>query len=282
MFKRAYIEITNICNLSCSFCPGTHRAGKIMSPGEFECIAAKLRPHTAYLYLHVMGEPLLHPQLKEILECAAALGFMLNITTNGFLLKKNMQLLLSTAALRKVSFSLHSFEGNHLPSEEGYTRKLNSYLEDIWSFCEKADCIVALRLWNEGGASDLNPVIMSFLSEKTGLDVPSLPYDANGRRLGKKIYLESAEKFDWPINTAEERSVSFCHGLSQQLAVLCDGTVVPCCLDSEGSIPLGNLLTDDLEAILSGPRARSLLAGFINHHPSEELCRHCGYAERFR
>lgn len=286
MLKRAYIEITNICNLSCSFCPKTARKKGYMSPEDFRIIARKLRPYTDYLYFHVMGEPLLHPELDSILSAAAEMGFHLNITTNGFLIDKKMQLLLNTAAIRKVSFSLHSYEGNTAliqnSTEKQYKITLQEYLEKIWSFCGQAGCIVALRLWNEGGAELLNSEIMDFLSEKTGLDVPSLPSDANGRRLGKKLYLESAEKFEWPINNTETTDVTFCHGLTQQVAVLCDGTVVPCCLDSEGSIPLGNLLHEDFEAILNSPRAQALIEGFINHCPNEELCRHCGYATRFR
>ena len=67
----------------------------------------------------------------------------------------------------------------------------------------------------------------------------------------------------------------------EQLAVLSDGTVVPCCLDHEGDIPLGNLLERDLEDILRGPRARALYDGFSRRRPSEALCRRCGYARRF-
>lgn len=274
MYKRVYIEITNICNLSCSFCPGTKRSQHFMTVDEFRTVAEKVRPHTDYIYLHVMGEPLLHPRLAEILSVASGLGFRINITTNGTLIDRYGALLLSTPAIRKVSFSLHSFEGNG-------KRDPFEYLEKIWNFCEKSECITALRLWNDGGADRLNRTIFEFLSQKTGLDVESLPFNANGRRLSKHVYLESAAIFDWPDTNGSERNVRFCHGLTGQFAVLCDGTVVPCCLDSEGTAALGNIFTQNIDEILSSERACRLRRSFTDHRPSEALCRHCGYAEKF-
>ena len=275
MFKRAYIEITNICNLRCSFCPGTTRAKRTMTPGEFRTVAQKLRPHTDYLYFHVMGEPLFHPNLPELLQIAADLGFRVCLTTNGTLLGRRAEALRSVPALHKISISLHSFEGN------GGT-DLNDYLETVWDFCQIAPCIVSLRLWNEGGENRRNGEIEAFFSRKLGIDVHSLPCDPTGsRKLGDKLYLESAAKFDWPDPDAEVQNVEFCHGLRQQIAVLCDGTVVPCCLDAGGNVPLGNLFTQDLPDILSTPRTKAIVDGFSRRQPTEDLCRKCGYAARF-
>ena len=275
MFKRAYVEITNRCNLHCSFCPGTTRDRRTMTPAEFRIIAQKLRPYTDYLYFHVMGEPLLHPELPQLLQMADALGFRVCLTTNGTLLSRCAEILLNAPALHKVSISLHSFEGN----DGG---DITDYLEAVWAFCQKANCIVSLRLWNEGGQNCRNGEIEAFFSQKIGLSVQSLPKDPTGsRKLGKKLYLESAAKFDWPDPTAQDQNVEFCHGLRQQIAVLCDGTVVPCCLDGNGNIPLGNLLRQDLSAILASPRATAMVNGFSRRQPTEELCRKCGYAARF-
>lgn len=89
MLSRIYLEITNICNRSCAFCPGTKRPARMLTPEEFALLAGRLRPHTDYLYLHVMGEPLLHPQLGELLDIASRLGFRVIVTTNGTLLKNS-------------------------------------------------------------------------------------------------------------------------------------------------------------------------------------------------
>ena len=101
MFSRAYVEITNVCNLACAFCPGTAREKRFMTPETFALLAGKLRPHTDFLYLHVMGEPLLHPQLAEILHICEEFGFRVCLTTNGTLLPEKLPLLLESSADRK-------------------------------------------------------------------------------------------------------------------------------------------------------------------------------------
>ncbi len=278
MLKRAYVEITNICNLRCAFCPGTGREKRFLPPEEFCVLARRLRPHVRYLYLHVMGEPLLHPQLGALLDIAGELGFRVCLTTNGTLLGEKAELLLAAPSLHKLSVSLHSMEGNGAGALEGY-------LSAVWDCAlplSRAGTICALRLWNMGGAEARNGEILAFLADKLGARPLDLPQPRPGSwRLGDRLYLERAEKFDWPDLDAPEAGVRFCLGLRDQVAVLCDGTVVPCCLDHEGDIPLGNLLEQSLEEILASPRARALYEGFSQGKPSEELCRRCGFASRF-
>ena len=107
------------------------------------------------------------------------------------------------------------------------------------------------------------------------------------------VYLDTAFAVNGSVNYllllsaaylagAPLRRVEFCHGLRRQLAVLCDGTVVPCCLDGEGRIPLGNLLAQPLDEILAAEPARSIAAGFALQKRLHPLCRRCGYAQRFR
>lgn len=278
MLKRAYIEITNICNLSCSFCPGTRRPPRTMTPEEFRRLAEKLRGHVGYLYFHVMGEPLLHPQLEELLGIAGELGFRVCLTTNGTLLERRGAALLAAPALHKVSVSLHAMEGNGAGN-------LTKYLSDVWDFALRASAagvICALRLWNIGGADRRNEEILDFFADRLGVHPLSLPQPRLGSwRLGERLYLEQAEKFDWPDLDAPETGARFCLGLRDQVAVLADGTVAPCCLDHEGDIPLGNLFRQELAEILAGPRAAALYEGFSQGKPSEELCRRCGFARRF-
>lgn len=276
--KKAYVEITNRCNLSCAFCPGTKREGRTMTPEEFARILDKLRPHVSYVYLHVMGEPLLHPQLGELLSLAAAREMKVCITTNGTLLSRRSEALLRAPSLHKISVSLHSFEGN-----DGAVEQEREYLEEVWDFAQRAAArgvICALRLWNEGGLDARNGAILGFLREKTGQE--DWPEPRSGSfRLSERLYLERAEKFDWPDLGAEAAQTQFCYALRDQIGVLCDGTVVPCCLDHEGDIPLGNLFTQELPEILESPRAQALREGFSRRQPTEELCRRCGYATRF-
>ena len=279
MRNRVYIEITNRCNLACDFCHGTKRPLGTMPPEDFRRIAEKLRGETSYLYLHVLGEPLLHPQLKELLAIAGELGFRVCLVTNETLLHKRREELLAAKSLHKVSVSLHSFEGN------GGAGDLPAYLQQVWEVClplSERGVLCALRLWNEGTAPRLNGEVEAFLSQRIGRDVESLPRDARGNRtLRPNLFLERAERFGWPDLNAPESGANFCHGFTRQLAVLWDGTVTPCCLDSEGDIPLGNLLSQPLEEILQGERAAAMAAGFAARKPTEELCRRCGYARRF-
>lgn len=279
--KKAYLEITNVCNLSCSFCPGTRRPGGFLTPEQFQVLAGRLRPHVNYLYFHLMGEPLLHPQLDQLLDLAGALGFHVMITTNGTLLPQKGALLCQSPAVQKISVSLHSFEGN-----EG--RDPTGYLESCFRFATQAAeagkrC--AFRLWNlDGettrGANAQNGFILDLLARHF-----PRPWKEGrqGWTLADRIYLEWGETFDWPdLNAGDGGETGFCYGLRDQIGVLCDGTVVPCCLDHEGDIPLGNLYQQTLEEILNAPRARAIYDGFSRRRAVEELCRKCGYARRFR
>ena len=278
MLKRAYLEITNICNLCCDFCPGTKRVARSMTEEEFTLAAKKLQGTVKYLYFHVMGEPLRHRNLERFLDVAGELGFRVVLTTNGTLLGERGDALLNHTALHKISVSLHSMEGNGVDD-------LGSYLDGVWDFAEKAaqsGVIVALRLWNIGGNDRRNGEILGFMEKKLSRDPLTCPQPREGNwKLCERLYLEQAERFEWPDLSAEEENVRFCLGLREQIAVLCDGTVVPCCLDHEGDIPLGNLFTQELSEILESPRAKALYDGFSCGKPSEELCRRCGYATRF-
>lgn len=276
--KRVYVEITNRCNLRCSFCPGTRRPLRDMTAAEFALLAARLRPYADYFYLHVMGEPLFHPQLKEILSICAGLEAKVIITTNGVLLPEQGDTLLSASALYKLSVSLHSMEGNG-------AKDLTAYLSGVWDFVSQGarqGIICALRLWNIGGADARNGEILDYLAKKGGIHPLACPQPRQGSwRLSQGLYLEQAERFDWPDLAAPASGTAFCRALRDQAAVLADGTVVPCCLDHEGDIPLGNLFNSSLPEILSTPRAQSLYNGFTCRCPTEELCRRCGYATRF-
>ena len=106
--------------------------------------------------------------------------------------------------------------------------------------------------------------------------------ERRGFRIGERVYLEYGDKFDWPdLNAKDDGEHVFCYGLRDQIGILCDGTVVPCSLDHEGDIALGNLHQESLEDILEKPRFQEIYLGFQRKKAVEELCRKCGYARRF-
>lgn len=283
-YKKAYIEITNVCNLRCSFCPGTRRAPEFMSPVRFAELARQVKPLCGYVYLHVMGEPLLHPQLDEILKICEILELKVTITTNGTLIGQRRDLLLDSPSLYKTHFSLHSLEAN-----EGGP-PLETYLRDIVSFARAAadrGALNVLRLWNMDseelkGSNRLNRDIIDLLEEEFSSIFSlrnALGQGRSGIKLAPRIYLEQAEKFEWPSLEAPERGTTgFCYGLRDQFGVLCDGTVVPCCLDGEGAVNLGNAFKEPLKNILLSRRAQRIYEGFTARRCAESLCRRCGWA----
>ena len=274
-FNKVYLEISNLCNLRCAFCPGTKRRPHRMTEEEFSALLPKIRPFSDYLYFHLMGEPLCHPLLSRFLELAGQAGFKVILTTNGTLLSKMQDILLNAPALHKVNISLHAFEANDLAVP------FSEYLRGCFAFGKAAEgkCIISYRLWNNGGADELNGQILDTMAQ---FFPRPWAEERRGPRLGQKIYLEYGDKFDWPdLSAADNGERVFCYGLRDQIGVLCDGTVVPCCLDHEGDLALGNLHETTMDAILDTPRAKAIYEGFRKGTAAEELCRRCGYATRF-
>lgn len=271
---KAYLEITNRCNLRCSFCAGTTRAPHVMTEEEFTALADKLHPWAEFLLYHLMGEPTSHPLLPRFIEIATGMGFKSIITTNGTLLPKRGDEIIA-ARPHKVSISLHAFEAN--PPGMSFEDYINGCLEFAKKAAEK-DIFVILRLWNldgraEGALNKKNDKILKMLEAyfpKPWLEIRT------GAKLKSHVFLEWGDKFDWPELDGEiQQEEGFCYALRNQVAVLCDGTVVPCCLDHNGDLALGNLFADTLENILASPRAAAIYEGFSARKCTEELCRRC-------
>lgn len=269
MIERCFLEITNVCNLECKFCPGTHREGKVMTLSEFETLTDKLEGHVHFLYFHLMGEPLLNKGLPQFIERAKAKKFVPVLTTNGTLLGSADAVI--DAAPYKIQISLHAHEGNGLDGVE-------EYMESVMAFAMKASAagiIVVLRLWNQGGYNEQNDRILELI----GRSVPR-PWSEgrNGFMLKERLYLEYDRMFEWPSEEAQETDgEQFCYALRGQVGVLVDGTVVPCCLDHDADLALGNLFEKSLPEILGMERARRMYDGFSRHQAIEPFCRKCGY-----
>ena len=279
--KKAYLEITNRCNLSCAFCPGTRRTPRALSQDEFDQLASKLRSWAEYLYFHLMGEPLAHPLLPRFVKRAREMGFKPVITTNGTLLGKRGAELIA-AKPYKISISLHSFEAND--SGVDMTEYINSCLNFAESAAD-AGIIIVLRLWNlegktSGALNGQNTAILQLMHDTFADEWQPT---RSGFKLRERVFLEWGDKFDWPSLDSPLLSDSgFCYGLRDQVGVLCDGTVVPCCLDGEGVMALGDLFEQTLEDILNSPRAKAIYDGFSAHKCCEDLCKRCMRAGYYR
>ncbi len=274
VYSRVYVEITNICNRNCTFCPGTVRELRRMTMEEFAVITKQLQGVTKYLYLHVMGEPLTHPLLPEFIMYARSKGFKVAITTNGTLLKKCQESLLN-ADPYKVSISVHSFE-------EGTEAEYVDYLRQCMEFADHASekgILTVLRLWNRGYDKGRNLDTLALLQQYFKEEWKA---GSRGFRIRDKLHLEYGDRFVWPDMKAEEGDGKvFCYGLKDHFGILCDGSVIPCCLDREGAITLGNIYEQPIREILTGERAVQIAEGFQRRQAVEELCKKCGYARRF-
>lgn len=267
IFKKIYIEITNGCNLSCSFCIGNKRKIKFMSFDEFKIVLNKVRPYTDYLYFHILGEPLLHPEINKFIKYATDCGFNVNITTNGYMIDK----IKNNNSIRQINVSLHSFS-------EKYGVSLNDYLSNIFdTVLGFSDTYVSLRIWLDNKYSDQ---IFNYIVSRFNLkNIDFKNFDKV--KITDKIFMSKFHEFIWPdLSNSYYSEDGKCYGLIDHIGILSDGSVVPCCLDSVGGLCLGNIFDDSLDDILNSNRVVNMINGFKKNYKCEELCRHCSFLDK--
>lgn len=272
-YRKIYIEITNNCNLNCSFCSKVNRKKKYMSLEEYEKILNKIKDYTNYIYLHVKGEPLLHPKVIEMIKLAEQYKLKVNLTTNGVLFDKYAKELGQFTNLNKINFSLHS-ENNK-----------DNYLEDIFNNIKylSTKTTVIYRLWTlkdnelDKKSTEIVDKIKDFYNLSTET-VERIKKEKN-IKIKSTTYVDKDNEFEWPtINS--HKSCGFCYALKTHIAILVDGTVVPCCLDSNGIINLGNIFDNSLEEIIDSEKYRKLKESFQKRKPIELLCQSCTFKEK--
>lgn len=286
-FKRIYVEITNVCNLSCSFCPVTKRKPQFMTSSDFSHILHEISPYTDYIYLHVKGEPLLHPELKEILDLCYKKNKKVIITTNGTLLANAWDTIITSPAIRQINISIHSIGANE---KTNYIEYMENVLEKTKYLSSNTSIITSLRLWNfqkdDGTIEESNRNFQTFrylesaFQPETSISIGALKN--RGIKLGNRIYLNGATEFDWPtLDSPYYEPAGYCYGLKTQIGILVDGRVIPCCLDGEGLVNLGNIKKVPFSQIIHSSQVSEILEGFKNRQAKEELCKHCSYKNRF-
>ena len=300
-----YIEITNVCNLNCSFCPcgkgsSDNPQGKrdFMSSELFERCIAESATVAENVYFHVLGEPTLHPGFGLFLKKLESTTLKLNLTTNGTTIARTGKLILASPAVRQVNFSSHAYA-------ELTPEIASRHLQDVLDFCklanaERPDLYINLRLWNVGDdTSDTwNRIMISKVNEAFGnassgaepRQQISLEHFCSRHKsfpvIGK-IYLHQDSRFEWPElderqKTSDERNTTgTCRALDTHVAILHDGRVVACCLDHSGQITLGKITDQSLAEILESPAAKSLREGFEKHELRHPLCQSCTFCKRF-
>jgi radical SAM protein with 4Fe4S-binding SPASM domain len=257
-FKRIYIEITNVCNLNCEFCEPHNRENRFMTLVEFESVLNKISNYSSYIYLHVKGEPLLHPDFDKIVKLAYSKGFQINLTTNATLLENHLE---STQYLRQINISFHATNNEKILQT---TKKISN-------------CIVNYRIWNFNENNEALELIKKEFNISKDIDFSGI----SNYTLAPNIFLSLATRFEWPTLDKQISSNGYCHALKDQIAILVDGTVVPCCLDNNGDIALGNIFEESLEEILEKEKTKKIIDGFKNRIAVEDLCKKCTYKNRF-
>lgn len=247
-----------------------------MTKKEFHHILKEIKPYTKTIYLHVKGEPLLHKELSSFLDIASEEGFRVNITTNGVLLPKTIEMLKEKPSLSKINVSLHCEQNRTNYFEEVF--KAVSYLPDSTT--------VIYRMWTlQGGKIDEKSTrIVEELKRfyKLSPTIVEKIYQDKQVQLRGNIFVDKENLFEWPSEATSKEKEGFCYALKTQIAILSDGTVVPCCLDAEGDISLGNIFETSLEAIITSPSYQALQKSFQDRKPDNFLCQRCSFKERFQ
>lgn len=274
-FNKIYVEITNYCNLRCSFCSIDKREKREMSVLEFENVLNKIKNYTKTIYLHLKGEPLLHSQIDEILTLCDNYQLNVKITTNGTLLLKKKDIL-KKHNIKQINISLHS--QNNYPN----------YFNDVFDACEELrdNVNIVYRIWvlNNLKLDDLSTLIVEKIINYYNLSSNIVEKISNDKNIKLKdhLYLDKDNEFVWPNDCMEnDDSSGYCLGTKTHIGILSNGIVVPCCLDSDGIINLGNIFESDLESIINSPKFKLINEGFKNNKIVCDLCKKCNYRQRF-
>lgn len=282
-----HIEITNICNLKCTFCPPKIQPNGIMSLEKFDDLNAQLKPYTKELAYHIVGDPLILTNLAEYLNISLKHDLKVNITTTANNINEKHYDALMNPTIKQINFSINSYNAN------SHKKSLDEYLNPILDFVKFAqsknhEYFINFRIWNldeEKSAKEFNKKVFDKINEtfNSNIDIEEV-YNEKPKniRIARKIFFNFDEYFSWPSLQNEIVSkTGFCYGLDSHFGILTNGDVVPCCLDQNACINLGNTNTTQLDDILNSQRVKAIQKGFKNNILVEELCQKCEYRTRF-
>ncbi|MFT7824834.1 MAG: radical SAM/SPASM domain-containing protein [Sulfurimonas sp.] len=285
-FYRIYIELTNVCGLSCSFCPAKNLAAVQMDLYFFESVVSQAKAYTKEIACHVVGDPMTLGNLSDYLDIIHKHGLKAVLTTSGYFLKKQSISTLFHPSVKQINISLNAYNKN----ETSLT--LEQYIKPVLALCNEKlqreeELFINLRIWNLDemmSEKGFNQTLFDLFSKAYDipLDLDEI-YLARPRsiRLASKVLLHFDKYFEWPSLTNPVYGDGTCQGLQSHIAILASGKVVPCCLDCDGVIELGDLHQKSLKDILTAPRAQNMINGFKEGKAIEVLCQKCSYKERF-
>lgn len=259
-FKKIYIEITNICNLNCPFCYKSKKSKTMLTLDKFKLVLDKIKPYTKYIYLHVLGEPLIHPQVNEMINYAFENGFYVNITTNGYLINN-----LTTNKFRQINISLHSFN-------DIYNKSIEEYISNLLDFADKysSNSYINFRLW----ANSIYKLdLVNYLEKHYNLVIK----DNENIKLSNNVFLDFDHEFVWPDEKSDGSIDGVCYALKDHISILSDGTICACCLDADGVLSFGNIFNDNLDDIINSYKFIKLKEELKNGIRTNKLCKNCNF-----
>jgi len=285
-FYRIYIELTNVCGLACTFCPTKSLPSTQMTLSFFEEVIKQASNYTKEIACHVMGDPLTQNNLHNYLDIIHKHGLRATLTTSGYFLKKHAYETLFHPCVKQINISLNSYNKNDT------ALSFEQYITPILALCHEhqnreAPCFINLRVWNLDeimSERSFNETLFGCLSDTfhIPLSIDAI-YKEKPRsiRFAPKLLMHFDTYFEWPSLENPVYGDGTCQGLQSHIGILADGRVVPCCLDGDGIMTLGNLHEKSLDEILHCERAINIVQNFKERKAIEELCQKCSYKERF-
>ncbi|CAA6804863.1 MAG: Radical SAM protein [uncultured Sulfurovum sp.] len=285
-FYRIYIELTNVCGLCCSFCPTKALPNTTMDLAFFESLVKEVKLFTKEIACHVVGDPLTLPNLNDYLDIIYKHKLKAMLTTSGYFMKKHSFETLFHPAVKQVNISLNAFNKN----DSSIT--FEQYMNPILNFChekvkQNKEIFINLRMWNLDeimSEEKFNNSLFRVLEKEfqVVLDLNVLnPKEKKSIRLENKVLLHFDHYFEWPSLENKNYGHGTCQGLNSHIGILANGDVIPCCLDNDAVMKLGNVKEESLTEIVYGTRASNMIEGFKVGHCSEEMCLRCSYKDRF-
>ncbi|CAA6805679.1 MAG: Radical SAM protein [uncultured Sulfurovum sp.] len=285
-FYRIYIELTNVCGLRCSFCPTKALANTTMNLTFFESVVKEAKGFTREIACHVVGDPLTLPNLEHYLDIIHKYKMKAMLTTSGYFMKKHAFETLFHPAVKQINVSLNAFNKNDT------SISFEQYMKPILALChekvkQEKELFINLRMWNLDeimSEEKFNSELFSLLKKefKVALDLNTLnPKEKKSLRLDNKVLLHFDNYFEWPSLKNKNYGHGTCQGLNSHIGVLANGDVIPCCLDNDAVMKLGNVKEQSLKDIVQGKRATDMIKGFREGQCSEEMCLKCSYKDRF-
>jgi len=281
-FNKIYIELTNICGLSCDFCPTKILQNQTIPLNTFEKILKQVKNYTNIITFHVFGDPLVLQNLEKYLDLASKYNLKVELVTTGYYLNRFDTNIFLHDAIKQINFSLNSFNKNDMKIT------LDEYLEPMFKLCDEKlkqekNFFINFRLWNIDNMQSedkFNKEVFLKLQNKFNIDLQNVATNKS-IRLANKILIDFDTYFVWPSLNSSNNTNGTCYGLKSHFAILASLKVVPCCLDSYGCIDLGNLQNETLDEILNKQKTKNIIDGFKNNIAVEELCKKCEFKHRF-